>query len=145
MSDNINAQGRCLCGTVTVTTKTLNPDVGACHCTMCRKWTGGPFMAVDCGTAVSFEGGDHISVYNSSEWAERGFCNQCGTHLFYRLKENQQYIMPVGLFDGVTEDQGLVFDHQIFIDEKPDFYDFANETRNMTGKEVFEQFMGGSE
>ena len=35
---------------------------------------------------------------------------------------------------------GLVFDHQIFIEEKPSFYAFANETKNMTGEEVFALF-----
>ena len=25
----------------------------------------------------------------SSAWAERGFCKNCGSHLFYRLKENK--------------------------------------------------------
>ncbi len=29
---------------------------------------------------------------------------------------------------------------QIFIDEKPAYYDFANKTHNMTGAEVFAAF-----
>jgi len=33
----------------------------------------------------------------------------------------------------------LRFDHQIFIDRKPDYYSFANETKNLTGEEVFAQ------
>ena len=94
-------------------------------------------MAVECGTDVSFEGAEHMKVYNSSDWAERGFCQECGSHLFYRLKEQQLYIMPVGLFDGDVE---FVFDHQVFIDEKPSYYCFSNETKNMTGAEVFAQF-----
>ncbi|NIT13149.1 MAG: GFA family protein, partial [Candidatus Dadabacteria bacterium] len=52
---------------------------------MCRKWCGGPLMAVNCGTDVTFEGEDNITVYDSSSWAERGFCSGCGSHLFYRL------------------------------------------------------------
>jgi len=45
--------------------------------------------------------------------------------------------MPIGLFD---QDENVVFDHQIFIDEKPSFYDFSNNTKNMTGAEVFAAF-----
>ena len=30
---------------------------------------------------------------------------------------------------------------QIFIDEKPEFYDFANETPKLTGKEVFDLYV----
>jgi hypothetical protein len=104
---------------------------------MCRRWSGGPLLALDCGSEVSFEGVEHISVFNSSAWAERGFCKQCGTHLFYRLKQNNQHIVPVGLFDDLGN---LEFDHQIFIDEKPEFYDFANETHKMTGAEVFAKY-----
>jgi hypothetical protein len=43
------------------------------------------------------------------------------------------------------ENEGLVFDRQIFIDEKPEYYSFANETKNMTGAEVFAQFAPLSE
>ncbi len=137
MSEKTIGHGACLCKAVTVTARTMSSQVGACHCSMCRTWTGGPLLAVDCGTDVSFAGTEHISVYESSEWAERGFCNVCGSHLFYRLKDSRQYIMPVGLFADGT---GLVFDHQIFIDEKPGYYDFANETKKMTGAEVFAAF-----
>ena len=98
---------------------------------------GGPLMAVDCGTDVLFEGEENISVFNSSEWAERGFCRKCGSHLFYRLKESKQYIVPVGLFD---DNSTFVFDHQVFIDEKPSFYCFSNKTNNMTGAEVIEHY-----
>ena len=45
--------------------------------------------------------------------------------------------MPVGLFD---DDKGLVFDHQVFIDEKPSFYSFANKTNDMTGAELLKKF-----
>ena len=94
-------------------------------------------MAVDCGTEVLFDGEENVSVFNSSEWAERGFCKQCGSHLFYRLKESNQYIIPVGIFD---DNSMFVFDHQVFIEEKPSFYCFANKTKEMTGAELFAQY-----
>jgi len=142
MSETKAASGHCLCGGVEISAAAVGNEVGACHCGMCRRWTGGPLLAVDCGTDVSFKGEENISVYNSSDWAERGFCNQCGSHLFYRLKESQQYIMPVGLFDHLDE---VVLDHQIFIDKKPSYYDFANETKNMTEAEVFAMYAPAEE
>ena len=137
MSELIEGSGSCLCGKIRIAVKGIKRNVGACHCGTCRKWGGGPLMAVDCGTDVSFEGEEYLSVYNSSEWAERGFCKECGSHLFYRLKGAQQYMMPVGLFPEVGS---FVFDHQVFIDEKPSYYGFSNETENMTGPEVFAKF-----
>ncbi len=126
--------GSCLCGAVRITANQAKNHVGACHCSMCRTWGGGPLMAIDCGTEVEVEGEDHVSVFESSEWAERGFCSKCGTHLYYRLKQNGQFFVAAGIF---SDSSGLAFDHQVFIDEKPDYYAFVNETKNMTGAEVF--------
>lgn len=142
MSDLIVGKGSCLCGAVNISVKTMSDKVGACHCTMCQKWAGGPLMAVDCGSDFSIQGEENVTVFNSSDWGERGFCNKCGSNLFYRLKQENKYIMPVGLLDGA---KGLIFDHQIFIDEKPEYYCFANETHNMTGAEVFAMFAPSNE
>ena len=98
-------------------------------------------MAMHCGSDVSFDGEEHISVFQSSDWAERGFCNQCGSHLFYRLKTDGEYIVPAGIFDS---DEGFVFDHQVFIDEKPSFYGFSNQTHDMTGAELFAKYGASS-
>lgn len=142
MSDLSTGQGSCLCGAVHVSAKTMANKAGACHCSMCRKWAGGPLIMVDCGSDVSFQDAENVAVFNSSDWAERGFCKKCGSHLFYRLKAENKYFMPVGIFDGGEQ---FVLDHQIFIDEKPEYYCFSNETHNMTGAEVFAMFASATE
>jgi hypothetical protein len=142
MSSLTSSQGSCLCGAVHISVKTMSNKVGACHCSMCQKWAGGSLMMVDCGSDVSFQEKENVSVFKSSEWAERGFCKQCGSHLFYRLKAQNKYFMPVGIFEGVEQ---FVFDHQVFIDEKPAYYCFANQTQNMTGAEVFAMFAPATE
>ena len=134
MSKTTEAKGQCLCGAVQVEAKALETSVGACHCTTCRRWGGGPFFAVSAGTDLTFEGEENIVRFSSSDWAERGFCGKCGTHLFYHLKDGSAYIMAAGLFGDV---EGYVFDHQVFVDERPGYYAFANETRDMTGEELF--------
>ena len=57
-------------------------------------------LAVQVGT-ITFQG--EVSRYDSSEWAERGFCSRCGSNLFYRLKEADQYIVCTGAFDDESE------------------------------------------
>jgi hypothetical protein len=141
MSDVSEKKGHCLCGAVSITAKAASNHVGACHCRMCRRWGGGPFIEIDCGTDVAFEGAENISVFDSSAWAERGFCRSCGTHLFYRIKETGQHMMPVGLFD-LADAKTLEFQRQVFIDEKPAYYSFANKTEDMTGPEIFAMFGG---
>jgi len=137
MSNTQSVKGRCLCGKVKINAATASNQLHACHCDTCRRWTGGPLLAIDCETEVSFEDESHINNFDSSEWAERGFCNRCGTHLFYRLKPTGQYMMPVGLFDNL---ENIEFEGQIFTDQKPGYYDFANKTSMMTGEEVFAKF-----
>ena len=76
-------------------------------------------------------------MYQSSEWAERAFCGECGTHIFYRSVHTNEYFVPAGLFqDGVE----FEFKEQIFIDKKPAYYEFANQTLNLTEAEVFAKF-----
>jgi hypothetical protein len=137
MTKTVSKTGKCLCGKVKVTAKTVNQQVHACHCNMCRLWNGGPTLSVHCGTDVSFSDQDSISVYQSCSWAELGFCKHCGSHLFYRSIDTGEYILQVGTFES---NAGFVLDQQIFIDEKPAFYQFANKTRDMTGAEVFAQY-----
>ena len=133
-------EGRCLCGTVKFTAKNMSINVTACHCGMCRRWGGGPLMVVSCGTEVAFEGEENITVYSSSEWAERGFCKKCGSHIFYRLKEINEHQIPVGLFDN---QDSFKFDLQVYIDRKPSFYSFSNKTIEMTEAEVIEKYGPG--
>lgn len=137
MSDPLEITGRCLCGKVGFTAQPEAPHLGACHCKMCRQWGSGPFLEVNCGTNVTFTGEDHIKTYASSDWAERGFCDTCGTNLFYRVKENGMLLMAAGLIDNLD---AFKLNLQVFIDEKPDYYTFAEKTETMTGQEVFEKF-----
>ncbi len=137
MSASKKINGKCLCGAVEVVASQASSDVGACHCGSCRRWGGGPFLEVNCGAEVEFRGEDHVAVYNSSDWAERGFCRQCGTHLFYRLKDSRQHMIPVGLLD---DDADRNFTMQVFIDEKPPYYRFENQTEELTGAELFARY-----
>ena len=137
MEDEFEGDGACLCGAVRFSAKHARKSIGACHCEMCRIWGGGPLIAVHCGSEVCFDGEGAISVYESSDWAERGFCKFCGSHLFYRLKDNRHYFIPAGLFR--DQDQ-FVFERQSYIDTKPAYYGFANSTQNFTRAEMFESY-----
>jgi hypothetical protein len=125
--------GSCLCGDVTFEAETM-PTMQACHCSMCRKWGGGPFMAVPC-QAASFAG--PISRYASSEGAQRAFCTTCGTNLYYHTVGGPIHAIPIGLFDDQSE---LAFRAEIYFDDKPDYYAFANPTKKMTGAGFEERF-----
>lgn len=139
MTPTFTAKGACVCGAVTLTTQSASPNAGACHCGTCRTWGGGPYLSTSCGTDVVFTGEEHISRYSSSNWAERGFCGLCGTHLFYRLKESGQHFVPCGVFGDTVP---FELQRQVFIDEKPSFYTFSEETKEMTGAQIFALWRG---
>lgn len=137
MTASMTKHAKCLCGSVKIAASNINPKFTVCHCDSCRAWGSGPFFAVQCGTQVSFDGTEHISEYDSSPWACRAFCGNCGTHLYYRLKKTQGYNMPVGLFSDM---QDLVMDMQYFSDKRPDYYCFSNKSKEMTEAEIYAHF-----
>lgn len=139
MSENRQISGRCLCGAVSFSAQAKDAEINACHCGMCRRWVGGPYLAVEVEGTPDFTGQDDIAVYASSEWGERGFCRKCGTSLFWRMQDGTHYGVPAGTLDSTD---GFRFTLQIFTDEKPAFYDFANKTKMMTGEEFLAAFSG---
>jgi len=140
ISSSTQVTGHCLCGAVRFSATLHDREFGACHCGICRRWTAGVFLAVEC-SGLTVEDETNLGVYRSSEWAERGFCKACGTALFYRLREGEFGAVSLEALD---DREGFAFTGQVFIDEKPAYYDFANATKNMTGAEVFAAF-GASE
>lgn len=96
--------GHCLCGAVTIKVTGIHhdPRVGACHCRMCQRWTGGLFLCFTAdSSAVSVHGA--VSRYRSSAFAERAFCPKCGSHLWFNDVSEagavQHYELMPGLFD----------------------------------------------
>ena len=129
--------GKCLCGAVTFSAEGLDPHVHACHCNMCRKFTGGPMLSVSV-ERIEFQG--EVGRYASSEWAERGFCAQCGSSLFYRLLEPETYIVATGALD---DPELFTLSGEIFVDEKPSGYSFAGDHPRLTGEEFMASLQGG--
>lgn len=141
MSQSKDVAGRCLCGAVSFKAKVAAPHVGACHCSICRRWAAGPFLGLGTdGKSIQISGEDQLGVYRSSAWGERCFCKTCGSVLFWRSVDGTHVEMSAGALDDQT---GLQMKRQIFIDEKPAFYDFANDTERLTGPEFVKLIMGG--
>ncbi|MDH6364400.1 hypothetical protein M2139_001461 [Enterococcus sp. PF1-24] len=127
--------GKCLCGAVSITVKDFHEDVHACHCSMCTQWSAGPFLSVAGGTSkeVMVLPEDAVTCYQSSEWAERGFCKNCGTTLFYHVFYDDVYYLSASLFEETAEQK---LTEEIFYDKKPAYYTFANPTVKKTEAEI---------
>jgi hypothetical protein len=134
--------GRCLCGAVRYTLAEPATEFGACHCSMCRRFTGGIELGVQVQPGgVTFEGEEALRVHASSDWAERGFCGTCGSSLFWRLTAPgpMQGLMSVtaGTLDSL---EGLTFASEVYIDAKPSAYAFAGTHSRLTEAETLAEF-----
>ena len=135
-------RGRCLCGAVSYTATVPKLELAACHCGMCRRWTAGPFLAVGAAD-VAWEGEEKIGLFQSSEWAERGFCSACGSSLFYRVTAPGPHQGAVQLAFGTLDEQsGFDLHLEWFIDKKPDSSGLEGERKTLTEAEVFAMFGG---
>ncbi len=86
--------------------------------------------------SISYEGEDQLGIYESSNFAERGFCKTCGSNLFYRVKESQLTVLWSGAIDDPSV---LKLEGEIYIDAKPDFYDFVGDHPRLTEAQFLEQ------
>jgi hypothetical protein len=92
--------GGCQCGAVRYRREAAPTGANICHCRMCQKASGGPFMAfagVRLDKLVWTR--DAPKVFASSALAERGFCPDCGTPLTYRLVDRDRISVTIGSLD----------------------------------------------
>lgn len=137
-------KGQCLCGETIFQVELSNHDVHICHCSICRRQTSGVIMTIDVkrGT-LQFLKQQHLKIYYSSEWGERGFCNNCGTNLFWRMKDQSYCNINAFSLDEAPHD--LKLDLEIYIDHKPTFYSFSNETKKLTEADVIALFTSAAQ
>ena len=69
--------GSCKCGNVRVALRGNPVRIGICHCTDCRQESGSAFTFFAVWPATEFE-----SQGETSEFAGRRFCPNCGSRLF---------------------------------------------------------------
>lgn len=134
--------GSCLCGAVSYTLGEGPSQAGACHCGMCRKWSGGVFIGFEVQPGgMTLSGEENLNRFASSDWAERCSCARCGSSLFYQLTMPgpMKGVRHVGL--GTLDDtNGVAFQGEIFIDHKPDTYEFAGDAPRMTEAEFMAMY-----
>ncbi|RVT81960.1 GFA family protein [Rhodobacteraceae bacterium CCMM004] len=136
----IATTGGCLCGAVRYTLATAPEGYGACHCGMCRKFSGGIELGIDVPPGgLTWDADETLATYTSSEWAERGFCSRCGSSLFWRLTAPGPMQGLLSLSAGSLDSlAGLALTYECYIDSKPEGHAFAGERPRMTEAEVLE-------
>lgn len=120
-------KGSCLCGAVTFEVAGDLPPADACHCHLCRKWTGHFSVGTDVPrAALTIHGSEKVTWFRSSEKVRRGFCSECGSSLFFDPidQDRHKWIgVSMGAFDLPT-DTKIKF--HIYVADKGDYYDIAD-------------------
>ena len=136
--------GNCLCGAVTVTATPAEDHMHICHCDMCRAWTGSGLIAfrVEPGK-LDLTG--PVKVRATSDWAERAWCDDCGSSLFYRVTAPGPHEGTAHVASGLFPDAGgLRLTGELYVDKRPAGYAFKGDLHGMTKAEVEAMFGGGA-
>ncbi|GAB7353201.1 hypothetical protein MBLNU459_g3724t1 [Dothideomycetes sp. NU459] len=137
-------KGSCACGRVRYSAAALPSGVQNCHCVVCRKLSGGPFIAFatfrtedvqfyDGEETVDFAGSElkdtgALHVFSISDQALRAACRHCHAPvlMYYHARPETTYL-TVGTIDDselpAEASQRLKPAYQIFVGQKAPWYD----------------------
>jgi hypothetical protein len=93
MSQPVVIEGGCFCGAVRYRITGQPAHVTNCHCSMCRRTSGAPFVAwaVVKKPNFAFTEGEPARLDSSSE-GRRSFCGRCGTPLTCELSAQPELV-----------------------------------------------------
>ena len=115
-------QGQCLCGAVRFRTEAEPQGASACHCGQCRRMSGhvwaSAYVPKD---ALTVEG--EVRWFDSSDKAQRGFCPDCGSFLFWKAHDEDTISFALGALDEPTS---ITLERHIFTADKGDYYDIKD-------------------
>jgi len=99
-------------------------DVINCFCTQCQKTSGHHFAA----TRVDMDQfrlikDETLTWFESSDFAKRGFCNRCGSNLFWKRHGADTISVTAGTIDNPTV---LITSANIFVEDMSDYHDLPS-------------------
>jgi hypothetical protein len=128
MGEREEHPGACLCGAVRYVARGQLRDVLVCHCVDCLRFHGGPghYTAVAKGDLELVEQGGlrWRETPTSDAGAERGFCGECGSSLFWDSPQFPTTSVAAGTLDG---DTGLVTAGHIWVSQAGDYYEVPDD------------------
>ena len=120
--------GQCNCGAVAFEIDAQISDIYICHCSICRKSTGGNGIPVVIFARDAFrwiKGEDNISVWKKpdADW-EKTFCKTCGSPLPHK-NDDVRMFAPAGL---LTEGgDHLKVAHHIWVGSKANWDEIGDD------------------
>lgn len=115
-------RGSCLCGDIRFETGARPQGASMCHCSQCRKQSGGIWASAQVRDEDLIITGP-VSWFEATPQAKRGSCPRCGSFLFWKGKGEDTTSFALGAVDGNT---GLRVEKHIFTASKGDYYEIAD-------------------
>lgn len=118
-------EGGCACGAVRF--RFTAPTIGAriCHCRLCQKAMGAPFLAQASFPRAALSVAGTTERYRSSERLWRHFCKACGTRLFIEPVDAPDRIgVPLATLD---DPEAIRPERHIWISAKVDWLELADD------------------
>ena len=113
-------RGKCLCEKVQFTATGPMRGVVYCHCTQCRRQTGHFVASTNVPNEnLTVSGEEYVKWFKSSDEAERGFCSNCGSVMFWKIEGRGYTSILAGAFESPTDLKSLM---HIFVADKGDYY-----------------------
>lgn len=112
--------GGCVCGAVRYQVNGSLRPVIACHCEQCRRFSG-HFVAATATRKAYFQllKADGLKWYSYQAGLRQGFCQACGSSLFFEDEQGERISIAAGSLD---QAQGLQIAAHIFAAEAGDYY-----------------------
>jgi len=119
--------GECLCGDISYKIIGNLSEGIYCHCTQCRKTSGhfGAFISVKIKHLL-FMSKTNLQWYKSSKNAKRGFCNNCGSSLFWQPKHQKYIAIAAG---SINKPCIITMREHIFTSDAGDYYRLSDDLK----------------
>ena len=122
-------KGQCLCGTIKYEVDTFGPKMGHCHCSMCRKFHGAPFVTlgeVDQSDFRWVQGEGDLKSYVAQNGTTRRFCQHCGSSMTFSTPNGPDHIVEVSL-GTLDTDLEMKPDAHIYVGSKTNWTDICDD------------------
>ena len=122
MSDIVtDVKGSCCCGKVTYHAAQAGSMIIECHCRQCQKQSEYRSAHVQTRTGhVVIKGEDNMTWFRPFPGGERGFCADCGSHMFWRSTVDDELTLLVATIDSP---EAFKMGRHVYADEHAYYYD----------------------
>lgn len=121
--------GQCLCGSIKYEVDEIDPRMGHCHCSMCRKFHGAAFATLGEAKTDKFrwiEGEELLVSYKAGNGTVRRFCKVCGSSMTFAASDDTGDSIEFSLG---TLDSEIVLrpDAHIYVGSKASWFDIVDD------------------